>query len=527
MRGLYRSAALLAATTAVPLILTAGGAGADTIGKPAWSPPLALAGGGAEPSIRVAPDGRSAAYVSAPTGLGSNFWAITEKSSGKGIVTLIPSKPMQPDLGTGGGDSEISVGNAADPKTGCAPIAYSGLHNIDLLDNFTVARSTDCGKTFGLTNVYGTQNTLTDRQWQTFDGRLTNHLIYHEVHTGQIVDSISFDGGQTYVSAGASGLNGLVDPAHMYTVQQVKIGNIVTSYSEPAGNATYPVSNEPIHALYATFTGTRDPADFATYQTVDSIPGANYDHMDTVYVAKSLDGGLTWTDVAVYTTGSTERRELDLIFPVIAVDKVGHLYVAWTDGWHIQYVTSSDRGAHWSKAYTVNPNDKPGPAHLKGTSNLFPWIAAGGKGNLDVVWYHGSGGDTSGYRYVGTTASSPTGVTTWKVAFAQLTEANSVNAAGAPTPRVLTYTQSATPPMHEGNVCNNGTTCGLTDKGDRTLLDFFQVAIDAQGRANIAYASDYNHHGSARVIYTRQNQGYSLWTGQRITPLSYLIPSDD
>src|SRR4051812_23956681 len=122
-----------------------------------FSRPMILAGGGAEPSIRVPADGKSTAYISAPTGLGSNFWRVTERRH-DGKVTFHQSPAQQPDLGTGGGDSEISVGDItqASPKHGCVPVAYSGLHNIDLLDNFTVATSTDCGKTFALANPFGT-----------------------------------------------------------------------------------------------------------------------------------------------------------------------------------------------------------------------------------------------------------------------------------------------------------------------------------------------------------------------------------
>src|SRR5436190_21021794 len=180
-----------------------------------FSRPMILAGGGAEPSIRVPRDGKSAAYVSAPTGLGSNFWRIKKKHNKDGTVTFRQGPVMQPDLGTGGGDSEISVGDLTQdtPANGCLPVAYSGLHNIDLLDNFTVARSTDCGKSFELLNPFGTQNTLTDRQWQVFDGANTNFLIYHLVSTGQIVVSVSKDGGAHYVSLGASNANGIIEPA--------------------------------------------------------------------------------------------------------------------------------------------------------------------------------------------------------------------------------------------------------------------------------------------------------------------------
>src|SRR5438067_3978766 len=91
-----------------PLVGATGPASADTY--PDWSPPLPLAGGGAEPSIRNGRDNKHAAYVSAPTGLGSNFWYVDEIENGDGTFSMKPSPPRQPDIGTGGGDSEISVG---------------------------------------------------------------------------------------------------------------------------------------------------------------------------------------------------------------------------------------------------------------------------------------------------------------------------------------------------------------------------------------------------------------------------------
>jgi len=512
------AAALLAAVPTLPA--AAAGTTPDPSTPAGWTTPLHLGGGGGEPSIRVGSDGKAAAYISAPSGLGSNFWSVAEKVNSDGSHTLIGSAPQQPDLGTGGGDSEISVGNAPDPKTGCDTIAYSGLHNIDLLDNFTVASSTDCGKTFSLLNPYATQNTLTDRQWQTFDGAKTNHLIYHNIASGQIVDDLSQDGGQTYLTQSTPGApaTGEVDANHLYTVQQLKIGNIVTDYSSPVAGKKYPISGEQVHTLYATFAGVRDAADFLASEN-----DSNYDHLNTIYVARSDDGGLTWTDTTAFSTAPTERRELDLIFPVIAVDKAGNLYDAWTDGNLIQYVASTDHGKTWSKPYTVNPGEA-GAQKTDGTADLFPWLAAGSDGNLDVVWYHGQGGDTTGYRNVGNADATKGPVTQWTVAFAQLTNATHADPlGGTAAPTVATKSLAVTPVMHKGNVCNNGTTCGITDTGDRTLLDFFQVAIDNAGRANIAYANDTAQPGTSEIYYTRQNSGQSLIDGSAV-PTATIAP---
>lgn len=41
--------------------------------------------------------------------------------------------------------------------------------------------------------------------------------------------------------------------------------------------------------------------------------------------------------------------------------------------------------------------------------------------------------------------------------------------------------------MHQGSICTPGTGCTA---GTRDLLDFFQVDVDAQGLANIAYTDN-------------------------------------
>ncbi|HVA59194.1 MAG TPA: hypothetical protein VNG13_01500 [Mycobacteriales bacterium] len=523
--GFSTTALILGAAVALPALATSRPV------QTTFSRPMILAGGGAEPSIRVPTDHKVTAYISAPTGLGSNFWVVTTKHNRDGSITYQQSPVQQPDLGTGGGDSDISVGNKPSETTGCDPIAYVGLHNIDLLDNFTVATSSNCGKTFSLANPYATQNTLTDRQWMTFDGSKTNFLIYHKVDTGQIVVSESPDGGQHYVSLGASGANGIISPqllAQSGTNQQ--IGNIVTNYAEPIAGVTNPLTGEQVHAMYAIFgIATNTENGLAA-----NAPGSTYNGIDTIYVARSVDGGLTWTDNLVFAAPFAAHRELNMLFPVISADSAGHLYAAWADTFKVQYAESTDHGAHWSQPYQVNadnrgslPNgaDRPDP----GKADVFPWIAAGAKGMLDVVWYHGQGGSpTSNLAYRDPGDSK----TQWTVAFAQLKNADTTTKAGVPSPTVLAYSQAITPVVHIGDICQNGTFCALVpvsgapySTGDRSLLDFFEVAVDNEGRANVAIADNAAAPGQLFSAFTQQISGYSLTTGKPLTPFKVEYPT--
>jgi len=60
--------------------------------------------------------------------------------------------------------------------------------------------------------------------------------------------------------------------------------------------------------------------------------------------------------------------------------------------------------------------------------------------------------------------------------------------------------------------------------GDRSLLDFFQVAIDPDGRANIAIADNATSPGQNISAYTIQLTGYSLATGRKLAPLHVVQP---
>ena len=526
------SAGLLAAA----LLVTGGAVAAlpahAAVPGATFSPPMLLAGGGAEPSIRVPADGKSAAYVSAPSGLGSNFWRITETKNADKTVTFVQSPVQQPDLGTGGGDSEISVGNKPVGESQCDSIAYTGLHNIDLLDNFTSAVSTDCGKTFSLLNPYATQNTLTDRQWQAFDGASTNFLVYHKVDTSQIVVSESIDGGMTYVSLSPDGSHGIIDAATLpAAANSNQVGNIVTDYSHLTGGNNL-LSGEPSHRMYAVFGAPRDAADNAQAQIDTNAQGAGaYNHVDTIYLARSDDGGLTWTDSKVFGVDPASHRELNLLFPVVDVDKNGNVYVVWSDGFKVQYASSTDGGVTFGKPYQVNHGNRGLTATGAekpdaGTSDLFPWLAAGADGLLDVVWYHGTGGAPASnlpYRDPGDSK------TKWTVAFAQLGGAHALKA-GVTAPHELTYSAAVTPVVHTGDICQNGTFCSLVpvpgaplSTGDRSLLDFFEVGIDKDGRANIALADNADSPGSLISAYTRQTSGYSLTTG-RVLPVQRVKP---
>ena len=110
----FARTAVVSALLVSTAVMAGGASRAAAPPPPNWTPPLVL-GAGAEPSIKTLPAGskdQQAAIVSAPAGTGSNFWYVDENKNADGSFTMKGSAPQQPDLGTGGGDSEISVGRS-------------------------------------------------------------------------------------------------------------------------------------------------------------------------------------------------------------------------------------------------------------------------------------------------------------------------------------------------------------------------------------------------------------------------------
>jgi hypothetical protein len=279
--------------------------------------------------------------------------------------------------------------------------------------------------------------------------------------------------------------------------------------------------------MYAIF-GLADNAGIALQS---NVPGSEYNGLDSLYVGKSVDGGVTWTDTKVFSVDPNTKRELNMLFPVITADASGNLYAAWADTYKVEYAVSTDHGAHWSKPFQVNRDnrgvtstgaDQPDP----GKADVFPWIGAGSKGLLDVVWYHGEGGAPKSNRIYRDPGDAKT---KWTVAFAQLANATHLHN-GRARPTVLNYTNTITPVIHIGDICQNGTLCDLgvdnpvAPRKDRSLLDFFQVAIDKDGRAHLAIADNKAAPGQLFSAYTSQLTGYSLKTGRPLKRLQVRYP---
>jgi len=173
---------------------------------------------------------------------------------------------------------------------------------------------------------------------------------------------------------------------------------------------------------------------------------------NNVYVARSADGGRSWTVAKVFHAAPFTR--LNNFWPALAVDETtGKVWVAWTDQHGVVVSSSTGQGADgtWSMPLTVST----------ATTTVMPWVAARG-GKVDVVYYGSSASSTDDPSAVWNTFDSQSTGGGWQVIKVSNT------------------------PNRVGRVCLEGSGC--TGNVDRELLDLFEVAEDpVSGRAAVIY----------------------------------------
>lgn len=180
------------------------------------------------------------------------------------------------------------------------------------------------------------------------------------------------------------------------------------------------------------------------------------------------------------------------LFDSVKVGRDGTVYALWSDDHNIYYAYSTDKGNTWShKVQVNNPNfsvaDRFGNQQTVKT-NIFPWMEAGSAGRVDFVWF-------------GTTEASNNDNADWNVFFAQATNANT----SAPTVRQAKASDHF---VHAGNISE----MGLGGAANRNVLDYFQVSLDPQGGAMIAFGDDHNDF-LGHTYATHQISGPSAYSG--------------
>jgi hypothetical protein len=438
------------------------------------------AGQAVEPSMIV--DLQGTIYVESirgvPGGLDLWRWYKTADGGPNADGTLPFKYEGQPDCGIfvttfcttsglapGGGDGDVAV-NIPDPSNmnipnlavvSLAAAEVTGSHSTNRADTFSTPDPDTAGVPFD------------DRMW--IDALDDPNHVYMEYHdfgtTSQIFVQRSNDGGQTYTNGLGAAVDAVTEPS-----VGPPTGNI-------AGQIKVDQSSCTSHGnLYQVFVGPDNPSDNA--KNSSSFLNAGY-----VGVASGVSltsPTLSFTDYKIFSCGAGSTcpsgAGLGNLFPALAVDKFGYVYAVWSDNTNIYYSFSMSHGTRWSPAIKVTQNTSQ-----SGKSNVFPWVAADGDGHVAIAWY---GADQAGN-------SNTVPLTThWNVFVAESVNGHAI------TP-VFTLSQATDHVNHTGQI----STGGLLGSSDRSLADFFQIAIDPTSHLiNVAYAD--NHAGTSVSYFTRQ-----------------------
>ncbi|MGQ0535071.1 MAG: sialidase family protein [Methanobacteriota archaeon] len=410
---------------------------------------------GAEPSIATAPDGT--VYVVTPLNLwrstdgGSTFeWLGTPRACA-GTVPECPYAGRDSGL-RGGGDGDIAVG--PDMR-----VHWAGLNAQGASVPYQV--STDLGDTWSEPFDIADGNT-SDREWihiRPSDGAV--FVTWRDFGAAQDGGLLSDGPSESMVAVRASHDGGATWGPIVKAADDTRQGGAV---ADPRGGNLY-------------------------------LPR---DESGAIKVARSTDDGLTWTSVDAAGVGG-ERGH---IFPVAAVDEAGTVYLVFAaaaaaptplpdllfetdrslERPSVYLVVSRDGGSNWSEPRRLNAD---------GTTAIFPWIAAGEAGRIVVVWYENVRG----------TSLQEAGEWWVTAAISVDASANEPEFAAAPV---------GDRPAHVGPICTSGAACQFS-AGDRTLLDFFEVAIHPEGYPVIAYAADADARRATIDVYaTRMMEGTLL-----------------
>ena len=433
------------------------------------------AGQDVEPGVRV--DYQGNAYAGGIRGLtgGNDVWrfdlnpssptydpflmSATPKWNADGTLNN-PAWTGQPDGTLSTDPSELGGdgGGDLDMAVGRKPAVPDGsvpvLATASLLAaNISTQRSTDRGESYTNNAAGNTSVPVDDRQWLETLGENTVYLGYRDF-TGLTSTS------KYYINRSDDG--GLTyGPAVVAAIGGNTTGNIAV-----------------------------DQRDGTVYFCHQAAGGTE------VLVAVGQPPSLALPPVS-YTTyvAATGQHNIANLFPVCKVASDGTVYVAYADGTDGIFVAhSTDQGKTWALPVRVSNVGPNGVA-------LMPWIETGDRpGSLAIVWYGATAADSEDGRGGNTDRAN------WKVFFAESLNITS----SSPT---VYQTVASDHFNHGSNISLAGFTTGTSP--NRNLADFFQVAVDPQGLAFVAFADD-SADFAGHTYVTHQVGGYSLKTGKSL-----------
>jgi PKD repeat protein len=358
-----------------------------------------------------------------------------------------------------------------------------------VLADVDIFKSIDRGVTWaGTTEAYGHLNASSDRQWikgERIGTGGANQVLYemdHELASEDIRFAASIND-----SAWSPPASGITEPEMILPP-----------------NSTFPNTNpgpvfidKTTHMVYGVFTAStiktnRDRPPFGKLPNVWAAfgPGTTTAGVPPgPFVNRAAFRGVfdSPTNPAPPAGSQTFGSNAANDFPSATIDNAGNIYVVWatqnarTNQMSVWFSSSHDHGQNFYGPFEVAKF----PAPPAGSAEM-PWIAAGDKGRIAIVYYQtNEAGDPNSTNLH------------WNTMFAQSLNADSREP-------VFTISQVSDHVMHFGPICNLGLLCA---SGTRELLDFFSVAIGPDGLANINFADTGNANSPSHVTYARQLSG--------------------
>lgn len=295
-----------------------------------------------ETSLAVSPVDRSLVFACDPSGVpnisgGHSYYYISRDNGTTWSDLQIETEMTDPRQFTfEGGDCDVAID------------AAGTLYSADSwLGSIAVGSSKDGGIHWDVGQPAAGSGPVADRPWLVGGVAGTVYLTYQDVQFGMpsvIWFTMSTDYGLTFLPA-VPVATAAADGAYTWT-----------------GNLEVSGDGQDMYSVYTRQAG-------ATH----NVGGAP----ESVWVAASHDGGLTWTSNKV----SDRPAAASYLYPSIGLDDGGQLHVVFSqadqDGQPIWYSTSTDQAATWSEPVALAP----------GTTGYSPWIAGGQAGQALAIWY--------------------------------------------------------------------------------------------------------------------------------------------
>jgi len=490
-----------------------------TFGHPIIS---GIGGVGFEQGMRVDPSNPNRLYTSVPGSLSSDTsWIWHSLDGGKSFKWVVDATALEGKATTcfGGGDTETGVDSAGH------------LYFADLtLANFSTSRSDDQGATFTCSNT-GVPDAVVDRQWYAFDGDPTNggsiYLVNDEFAQSPAMCGSPTNFGQNILVMYRSPLPGGQAAAGIQFGPANKVSNplgcdegimgnnevspVATTLGQPDGGGGFVTLPTPVKHIFVV----HDDALLNRILIGRCFPVAFGPPIPNV----SDPSGLNCVDLPVADLGSTNKTGGN--FPTMAIDSAGNLYAVWeqapiNDSGQVigdtvlKYSFSTDQGNTWAAPIQIDTSGSPvGTLH----NNVFAWTVAGDDGRVDIAWY-----GTPGVAPNPSNGPDSCTACDWSLWMVQTLNGH------AATPTFTAPILASEHFIHRGSMF---TLIG-GQNGDRTLGDFLQLRMGANGEAEIAYADSNNidepfaPHG----MFVRQNGGNGLLAASSPVNIPGLTPSN-